>query len=50
MIVIAKTIDKNYNKIKKEVKKVHSYEIPCILKIKAEANKTYNNWIKKEIK
>ena len=46
--IIAKTIDKNYNKIKKEVSKIHSYDVPCILKIDAEANESYEQWVKKE--
>jgi periplasmic divalent cation tolerance protein len=44
-VVIAKTAEENYNKVKEEVKKIHSYEIPCILKIKAEANSAYHKWI-----
>ena len=28
---------------------MHSYEIPCILKINAGANKEYLNWIKKRL-
>ena len=46
--IIAKTIDKNYNKIKKEVSKIHSYDVPCILKIDAEANESYEKWVEKE--
>jgi len=49
-VLIGKTIEKNYSKIKKEVKKIHPYEIPCVLKIKAEANEKYLNWLKDEIK
>lgn len=48
VVVIAKTKEENYNKVKNEVKKIHSYEVPCILKIKAEANEEYDKWIKKE--
>lgn len=48
--VIAKTIDENYEKIKKEIKKIHSYEVPCIMKINADVNEEYGNWIKKETK
>lgn len=50
VVIIAKTLEKNYKKIKEEVKKLHSYEIPCILKIDAEANESYDEWIKKEVK
>jgi len=49
-VLIGKTIEKKYEKIKKEVEKIHPYEIPCVLKIKAEANKKYLNWLKSEIK
>lgn len=49
-VMIAKTTEKNFNILKKEVKKIHSYEIPAILKIKADANKEYLKWANKEIK
>lgn len=45
-VVIAKTIDKNYLKIEKEIKKIHPYTVPCILKIKVEkVNKDYLSWL-----
>lgn len=50
VVVIAKTLEKNYNKIKEEVKKIHSYDVPCILKIDAEANESYDKWVKEEVK
>jgi len=49
-VLIGKTIEKNYKRIKEEVEKIHPYEIPCILKIKAEANEKYLNWLKSEVK
>ena len=48
--IIAKTSDKNFKKLELEVKRLHSYEIPCILKINAAANKEYQAWLNKEIK
>ena len=48
--VLAKTNNKNYKKAVDEVKKIHSYEIPCILRIEAKANKEYENWADKEMK
>jgi len=48
-VIIAKTVEKNYNKIKKEVSKIHSYDVPCILKIEAEANESYDRWVKEEV-
>ncbi len=49
-VIIAKTLEKNYKKIKEEVKKLHSYQIPCILKINAEANESYEKWVNEEVK
>ena len=49
-VIIAKTKEKNYKIIKEEVKKIHSYDIPCILKIDAEANERYGEWVDKEVK
>jgi periplasmic divalent cation tolerance protein len=46
--IIAKTTGKNLNKAEKEIKKAHSYEVPCILKINAGASKEYMAWLKKE--
>ena len=48
--ILAKTTEKNYNKIKNEVSKMHSYDVPCILKINAEANERYNKWVREETK
>ena len=47
-IALAKTIPENFEKIKQEIKKIHPYECPEILKIEAEANEEYENWIKME--
>jgi len=50
IVILAKTKDKNYDKIKEEVKKLHSYEVPCILKIDAKANEDYQKWVDEEVK
>lgn len=49
-VIIAKTKGKNYKKIKEEVSKLHSYDTPCILKIDAEANDSYEKWVNREVK
>ncbi|MBZ9577705.1 divalent-cation tolerance protein CutA [Patescibacteria group bacterium] len=49
-VLIAKTTKANFKKVKKEVEKVHSYKIPCIVKIPVSSNKKYFNWLKREIK
>lgn len=50
VVLIGKTIGANFEKIKKEVEKIHSYSIPCIIKIPVSSNKKYFNWLKKEVK
>ncbi len=51
VILLAKTLDKNFTEIKKEVLKIHSYKIPCVLKIKVkDINASYLKWLKSEIK
>jgi len=49
-VILAKTIKKNFEKVKKEVKRIHKYTIPEIAKIEAEANKEYGDWLRKEVK
>lgn len=48
-ILILKT-SKNFNVIKREVGKIHSYKAPCILKIKVKANDKYDKWVRNEVK
>ena len=49
-IIIAKTLDRRFGKLKKRVEEMHSYETPCILKIPtAESNDGYFNWVKKQV-
>lgn len=43
--MIAKTQDAKYDSIVKEVKKLHSYDVPCIEMIKSTANKECLKWI-----
>lgn len=49
-VSIVKTSLENYEGVKTEVEKVHSYEVPCILKIEVEANTAYENWIRDSVK
>ena len=48
-VIIAKTNNKNFKKVESEVKKLHSYAVPCILRINATANKDYEQWANKEM-
>ena len=47
-IVFAKTSEEKAEKAERIIKKNHPYDLPAIIKIKAEANQEYENWIKKE--
>lgn len=49
-VLIAKTITKNFEKVKAEVEKIHPYTIPCIVKIPVSSNKKYFDWLKSEVK
>lgn len=49
--LIVKTLKKNFKKIEKEVKRLHSYTVPCILEIPiSRGNKDFLNWLEKEIR
>ncbi len=51
VILLAKTLDKNFPEIKKEVLKIHSYKIPCILKLGVkDINASYLKWLKSRVK
>jgi len=47
VVLILKALKNNYKKIKEEIKKIHSYDIPFIGKINIEVNKEYKKWSKK---
>ena len=49
-VVLAKTRNENYERVKKETKTVHSYEVPCILRVDAKANHEFDEWINSELK
>ena len=51
VIIIGKTTKKLQTKIISEVKKIHSYDIPCIVFYKiSSGNKEFLNWINKSVK
>jgi periplasmic divalent cation tolerance protein len=48
--IIAKTKKEKFDKIKEQVKKVHSYEIPCIESWDIDdAHEPYLKWLEEEI-
>lgn len=51
VVLIVKTLENKFKAIEKEVKKVHSYQVPCIFSIKVDkAHKPYLDWLKNEVK
>lgn len=51
VVLIAKTIEKNYQKLEDEVHKIHSYDVPCVLAIPVQhVAKKYYNWLIGEMK
>jgi len=46
----AKTTAAKSKKAEKAIKKIHSHNIPFILKQKEKANKEYEAWLKRELK
>ena len=50
-ILLVKTIRKNLTRIEHEMKKLHSYTVPCILAITtAKAQRPYLKWLKGKLK
>jgi periplasmic divalent cation tolerance protein len=49
-LLIMKSVKNNFNKIVKEIKKLHPYEVPEIVCVDIMANKDYLNWIKEYAK
>lgn len=50
IVSLVKTKKENWTKVRKAVEAMHPYDVPCIMKIEVESNKSYADWIKKETK
>jgi periplasmic divalent cation tolerance protein len=48
IVTLLKTRNALWKAVEKEIKKIHPYEVPCIMKMDAKANSEYENWITKE--
>jgi periplasmic divalent cation tolerance protein len=48
-VIILKTYEEKFSEVESEVKKIHSYEIPCIIKILAVPNSEYGNWLNRQL-
>ena len=47
--VIIKSLDSNYEKVRKFIEKKHPYEIPVVTKVNIELNEIYANWLDSEL-
>jgi periplasmic divalent cation tolerance protein len=45
IVSILKTRTKNWEKIKKEIEKIHPYETPCIIRLEASSNSSFEEWV-----
>ena len=45
IVTILKSKKEDWEILLKEIKAIHPYDIPCIIKIEVEANKEYEDWI-----
>ncbi|MGB9719357.1 MAG: divalent-cation tolerance protein CutA [Candidatus Anstonellales archaeon] len=47
-VAIFKTSEKNENKLRKEIEKIHPYELPAIIKFDCYANALFEKWVQKQ--
>src|SRR3989338_9109010 len=50
IVTLLKTRKENWKTVEIEIKKMHPYETPCIMKLDVKANKDYERWVGKETK
>jgi len=48
VMALFKTNNDNWIRVRDEIKKLHSYKVPCIIKIEGEANLEYEEWVDKQ--
>lgn len=49
-IMVAKTVEENFDVLRHEVLEVHDYQIPCIIRISATANQQFVQWVRSEVR
>jgi periplasmic divalent cation tolerance protein len=50
MMMMMKTLKRKYEELEKEIYKIHTYDVPCIIAIPTyKVGKDYYDWIKGEI-
>ena len=49
VILIGKTLPELADCVEEEVKAIHSYTIPCVIRIQAAVNEDYFKWVTSEV-
>lgn len=50
VVLLLKTEEDKSSQAKEEIKARHSYNVPCILELKADANQEYADWLQGQLK
>jgi len=48
IVAIVKTRTDNWKKVEEEIKRLHPYEVPCIIRFDVGANPEFEEWIQDE--
>jgi len=48
-VSIVKTTPEKWEAVKTRIEALHPYEVPCIMRLQAEANPAYENWIRDSV-
>lgn len=49
VVLILKTVKDKVAVVRKEIEKIHSYEIPCIAEIDVKVNEKYAVWLRNQL-
>jgi len=50
VILIAKTVEENFDALKHEVEDFSEYQVPCIIKVPVTANQQFVQWLRSEVR
>jgi len=50
VILIAKTVEENFDALKHEVADFSDYQVPCVIKVPVVANQQFVQWLRSEIR
>lgn len=50
LVLILKTLKNKVVAVRKEIEKIHSYEVPCITEIMVRPNEKYGKWMERQMR